>query len=159
MSWQGISQPGRDVTLPPPTATFLSPFSVNFSCTQSNESKQNDPLGYIWGWGAGLWGGSWCVAQSCAGCAGHSVLLSRLPQASWLLLFPLCWVFHEEQLWPQVLAQVLQHPLLAAAGKAGMLSWCVGCVDRWDLLPLWGLSLVFGVSFAVKGSWGHSCFH
>lgn len=64
-----------------------------------------------------------------------------LRQASWLLLFSLCWVFHEEQLWPQVPAQVLQHPLLAAAGKTHLMCQ----VARMDFIlsvsevGIWGL--------------------
>lgn len=80
----------------------------------------------------GGWPVGWLVVCNSALCRLCWVQCPSLclAQASRLLLFPLCWVFHEEQLWPQVLAQVLQHPLLAAAGKAGMLSWCAGCVGQ-----------------------------
>lgn len=84
----------------------------------------------------GSWFVGWLVVCNSGVCRVQCSPLC-LAQAPWLLLFPLCWVFHEKQLWPQVLAQVLQHPLLAAAGKAEMLSCCALCVwGRLDLLRL-----------------------
>lgn len=40
-----------------------------------------------------------------------------IEQAPRLLLLSLCRVFHEEQFWPQIPAQILQYPLLAATGR------------------------------------------
>lgn len=63
----------------------------------------------------GAWGqkGSLAQVQSCP-TAGRSLLSE---QTTGLLLLPLRRVLHEEQLWPQVPSQVLQHPLPAAAGE------------------------------------------
>lgn len=122
------------MTLSHTNSHLLPHFNVNFGCTQNNESKPNDALGYIWGGG---WLVGWlmaCNSVLCRVCELCWVQCSLcLAQASRLLLFPLCWVFHEEQLWPQVLAQVLQHPLLAAAGKAAMLVilMCSVCGTDW----------------------------
>lgn len=45
------------------------------------------------------------------------LVLCFFTQTARLLLYPLCWVFHEEQFWAEIFAQVLQHPFPPAPGE------------------------------------------